>query len=150
MAQTATAPAATTVPPRRQPTPRRGRRERPNWPAGVLASIWLVLVVVPLYYLVSASFRSRQDYLSSNPLKPPADPTLENYRTVFEGGFVTYLVNNLVVTLATVAIHHVAPAAPWARTVAQVGAHGASRAAATPRSVAGTSAGATRRLAGTA
>jgi xylobiose transport system permease protein len=105
VAQTATAPAATTVPPRRQPAPRRrGGRERPNWLAGVLASIWLVLVVVPLYYLVSASFRTRQDYLSSNPLKPPSDPTLENYRTVFEGGFLTYLVNNLVVTLATVAI----------------------------------------------
>ena len=105
MAHTATAPAATMVPPHRQPAPRRGgRRERPNWLAGVLAAIWLVLVVVPLYYLVAASFRSRQDYLSSNPLTPPADPTLENYRTVFEGGFLTYLVNNLVVTLATVAI----------------------------------------------
>lgn len=103
--RTITAPAApggaTAVEPRRR---RRRGRERPNRLAGVLASVWLVLVVVPLYYLVSASFRTRQDYLSSSPLKPPSDPTLDNYRTVFEGGFLTYLVNNLVVTLATVAI----------------------------------------------
>ncbi len=105
MAQTATAPAATTVPAGpRQARGRRGRRERPNWLAGLLATVWLVIVAVPLYCLVSASFRSREDYLTSSPLDPPSDPTLENYTTVFEGGFLTYLVNNVVVTVATVAI----------------------------------------------
>jgi len=91
----------------RQPVrPRRrgGRRERPNWLAGVLATGWLVLVAVPLYYLVTGSLRTRQDYLSSNPLVPPSDPTLENYATVFQGGFPTYLLNTVVVTVATVAI----------------------------------------------
>jgi len=104
--QTISAPpipgGSTAVPPVRRR--RRRARQRPNWLAGVLASIWLVLVVVPLYYLVAASLRSRSDYLSGNPLKPPSDPTLDNYRTVFEGGFLTYLVNNVVVTVATVAI----------------------------------------------
>ena len=105
MAQTTTAPAATAVPPSTRPQRRRRRRrERPNWLAGVLATVWLVIVAVPLYYLVAASFRSRQDYLTSSPLKPPSDPTLDNYRTVFEGGFLTYLLNNVVVTVATVAI----------------------------------------------
>jgi len=105
VAQTTTAPAATAVPPSTRPQRRRRRRrERPNWLAGVLATVWLVIVAVPLYYLVAASFRSRQDYLTSSPLKPPSDPTLDNYRTVFEGGFLTYLLNNVVVTVATVAI----------------------------------------------
>jgi xylobiose transport system permease protein len=105
VAQTATAPAATRVPADRQPQRRRrGRRQRPNWLAGVLATLWLVIVAVPLYYLVSASFRSREDYLTTSPLTPPADPTLANYVTVFEGGFLTYLVNTVVVTVATVAI----------------------------------------------
>jgi len=81
-----------------------GRRQRPNGLAGVLVSIWLVIVAVPLYYLVAASFRSRQDYLSTSPLNPPSDPTIENYQTVFEGGFITYLVNTTIVTVATVLI----------------------------------------------
>ncbi|MGY2129754.1 carbohydrate ABC transporter permease [Blastococcus sp. SYSU DS0617] len=82
--------------------PRGGRR--PNVLAGVGAAVWLVLVAVPLYYLVAGSLRTRQDYLSSNPLLPPSDPTLENYATVLSGDFPTYLVNTLIVTLSTIAI----------------------------------------------
>ena len=90
------------VPP---PAPRRrGRRTPPNWLAGVLASVWLVLVAVPLYYLVAASFRTRSEYLSTSPLMPPTNPTIENYTTVLTGGFAQYLWNNIVVTAATVAI----------------------------------------------
>jgi len=109
VAQTATLPGApagaTAVPPvRRRRGRSAGRRERPNGLAGILAAIWLVIVAVPLYYLVAASFRTRQDYLSTSPLKPPSDPTLENYRTVLQGGFPTYLLNNVIVTVATVLI----------------------------------------------
>lgn len=75
-----------------------------NWPAGASALVWLVLVVGPLYFMVAASLRGRADYLTSNPLKPPSDPTLDNYRTVLGGGFGGYLFNNVVVTAATVAI----------------------------------------------
>lgn len=81
-----------------------GHRGRPNWLAGVLATIWLVLVAVPLYFLVSASFRTRADYLRDNPPPPPPAPTLENYETVLTGDFPTYLLNTVVVTGATVAI----------------------------------------------
>lgn len=95
---------ATAAPAPPRPRRRRRRRERPNVLAGLLSLVWFVLVAVPLYYLVTGSLRTRQDYLSTNPLVPPSDPTLENYRTVFEGGFPTYLLNTVVVTLATVAI----------------------------------------------
>jgi xylobiose transport system permease protein len=95
---------ATPAPARPRRRRGRGRRQRPNWLAGVLATVWLVLVAVPLYYLVSGSLRTRQDYLSTNPLVPPSNPTLENYLTVVEGGFLTYLLNTVVVTAATVAI----------------------------------------------
>ena len=110
MAQTATLPeaptGATALPPvrRRRLGSSGGRRERPNGLAGILAAVWLVIVAVPLYFLVAASFRTRQDYLSTSPLKPPSDPTLENYQTVLQGGFPTYLLNNVIVTVATVAI----------------------------------------------
>ncbi|GAB3364078.1 carbohydrate ABC transporter permease [Modestobacter lapidis] len=106
--RTATLPAAPAGPPVARPPRRRGRaggrRERPNWLAGVLATGWLVLVAVPLYYLVAASFRTRQDYLSTSPLKPPSAPTVENYVTVLQGGFTTYLLNTVIVTVGTVLI----------------------------------------------
>ncbi|MGX5653706.1 carbohydrate ABC transporter permease [Geodermatophilus nigrescens] len=95
-----------------------GRREKPNWLAGVLATVWLVIVAVPLYYLVSASLRTRQDYLSTSPLTPTGEPTGENYSTVLSGGFAQYLLNNVIVTVATVAIV-VAVTVPAAYTVAR-------------------------------
>ena len=79
-------------------------RERPNWLAGVLSLIWFLLVITPIYYLISGSLRTRQDYLTDNPLKLPSNPTFENYRSVFDGGFGRYFVNNIVVTAATVLI----------------------------------------------
>lgn len=79
-------------------------RESPNYLAGVLSVIWLVLVLVPLYFMISSSFRTRSDYLSDNPLKLPTEPTLENYESVFTGGFGRYFLNNVIVTLGTVAI----------------------------------------------
>ncbi|SFF82451.1 carbohydrate ABC transporter permease [Blastococcus tunisiensis] len=89
---------------RRRVWKRRRGTGRPNVLAGVLATIWLIVVAVPLYFLVSASFRTRADYLSDNPLAPPPEPTLENYATVLTGDFPTYLLNTLIVTIATIAI----------------------------------------------
>jgi xylobiose transport system permease protein len=79
-------------------------REKPNYLAGVLSTLWLVLVLVPLYFMISSSFRTRQEYLSDNPLKLPSSPTFENYKSVFSGGFGRYFFNNIVVTVGTVAI----------------------------------------------
>jgi xylobiose transport system permease protein len=85
--------------------PRRPRhRRRPNLVAGAGAAVWLIVVALPLYYLVSSSLRSRTEYLNGNPLALPENPTLENYSTVLEGGFGQYLLNNIIVTAGTVAI----------------------------------------------
>ena len=75
-----------------------------NWPAGISALVWLVVIMGPLYYMVSVSLRRRADYLTSSPLEVPKNLTLDNYRTVLSGGFGGYLFNNIVVTVATVAI----------------------------------------------
>lgn len=96
----AAGPAASVVGPKR----RKVGREKPNYLAGVLSVIWLVLVLVPLYFMISSSFRTRQEYLRDNPLKLPSAPTLENYESVFTGGFGRYFFNNIVVTVGTVAI----------------------------------------------
>ena len=80
------------------------RRDRPNWLSAVLTLLWLVIVLVPVYFLLTASLRDRVGYLEDPPLAWPGSATLDNYRTVLEGGFGRYLFNTVVVTVATVAI----------------------------------------------
>ncbi|MFF6784948.1 ABC transporter permease subunit [Streptomyces sp. NPDC012510] len=65
---------------------------------------WTALVVVPVYWVVVTSLRGSADFTTASPLAPPAQPTLDNYRSVLDGGFTTYLLNSLVVTVAAVAI----------------------------------------------
>jgi xylobiose transport system permease protein len=80
------------------------RRDRPNWLSAVLTLVWLVIVLVPVYFLVTASLRDRVGYLEDAPLAWPSKATLDNYQTVLEGGFGRYLLNTVIVTAATVVI----------------------------------------------
>ncbi|MGW0877764.1 carbohydrate ABC transporter permease [Streptomyces sp. NPDC002740] len=75
---------------------------------GSAALLWTALVVVPVYWLVVTSLRSRTDFTTDSPLALPGRPTLANYRTVLDGDFATYLLNSVVVTVATVAFTVVA------------------------------------------
>jgi xylobiose transport system permease protein len=81
----------------------RGPRRR-NLTGALGAGVWLVLVVVPLYYLVGTALQDRSDYLDRGPLAPPRTLSLENFRAVLEGGFGRYLLNTALVTAGTVAI----------------------------------------------
>jgi raffinose/stachyose/melibiose transport system permease protein len=65
----------------------RGAR-RPNWLGGAAGWLWLLIVIVPIYW--------------TNPLAPPAEPTLDNYNVVIEADFVRYFVNSTIVTLGAV------------------------------------------------
>ncbi|WP_030611470.1 carbohydrate ABC transporter permease [Streptomyces fulvoviolaceus] len=68
-------------------------------PLGALGGlVWLVIVLVPVYWVVVTSLRTREGYFEANPLSVPTDPTLENYRQVLDNGFTHYLLNSLVVT----------------------------------------------------
>nr|WP_030545584.1 carbohydrate ABC transporter permease [Streptomyces albus] len=75
-----------------------------NYPAGFASLIWLLIVGVPLYALLTSTLRTRDDYLDSGALSVPSDPTLDNYRKVFESDFLTYLTNTAIVTVATAAL----------------------------------------------
>ena len=70
---------------------------------GGLAVLWLggLLMVVPFLWMVVSSFKSAQEILSLPPTLLPRDPTLENYRQIFNGGFGRYMLNSVVVTSAT-------------------------------------------------
>lgn len=89
----------TKTPPRR----RRGLNlAQLNWAGGLSGWLWLFIVMVPIYWIVITSFKAQSDYFATNPLAPPVDATLDNYRLVFENDFLRYFLNSTVVTLGAV------------------------------------------------
>lgn len=84
--------------------PVRRRRLKGNPLAGLGSLVWLLIVVVPLYTLVSASLMRQDEALDGDPLAIPSDPTFDNYNTVLDSGFSTLLINTAIVAVATVAI----------------------------------------------
>jgi raffinose/stachyose/melibiose transport system permease protein len=84
---------------RRGTGPVHGRR---NWLGGAFSGVWLLIVMVPIYWIVITSFKSQSTYYQSNPFAPPSEPTLDNYRLVIENDFVQYFINSAVVVIGAV------------------------------------------------
>ncbi|MGC4946678.1 carbohydrate ABC transporter permease [Streptomyces sp. DT224] len=101
-----TRPAARPARPltRTRPATAARRRRWGNPLAGLGSLVWLVLVIVPLYTLVSSSLMHQDEALNGDPLALPTNPTLDNYRTVLDSGFSTMLSNTAIVAAATTAI----------------------------------------------
>lgn len=103
-----TAPAGEAErPPARRPVRARRRashRSRPNLVAGLLAVVWLVIVVVPLYAMVSDGLQQQGTYLSHGPLAPPGSVTGTNFSNALTGGFAGYALHTAIVTAMSVAI----------------------------------------------
>jgi raffinose/stachyose/melibiose transport system permease protein len=79
-----------------------GRVLRFNWLGGTFGWIWLLIVMVPIYWIVITSFKTQANYFITNTFAPPKDPTLENYKTVFENDIVRYFTNSVIVTVGAV------------------------------------------------
>ncbi|MFJ1807800.1 MULTISPECIES: carbohydrate ABC transporter permease [unclassified Streptomyces] len=58
-----------------------------------------MIVLVPVYWVVVTSLRTREGFFDANPLALPTSPTLENYRLVLDSGFTHYLLNSALVTV---------------------------------------------------
>ena len=69
----------------------------------LLALVWLVIVVAPLFYMLVTSLRPQVDYLTGNPWWP-THWTIANYQSVLGGRFATYFINSVIVTVAAVGI----------------------------------------------
>lgn len=81
------------------------RRPRPDAVLGTGgAMLWLLVTLVPIYWMVVGSLRDQAGFLTGNQLAPPAHPTLDNYRLVLHEGFGRYLLNSVVVTTGTVVL----------------------------------------------
>ncbi|MFT4166966.1 MAG: carbohydrate ABC transporter permease [Microlunatus sp.] len=91
----ATATAAVRV----SPTRVKGRY---NYVGGLLAWIWLAVIILPIYYVVITTFKNQGDYFSSNPLSLPIPPTFTAYKQVVEADIGLYFLNSVIVTIGTV------------------------------------------------
>lgn len=89
---------------RSRPATARRRRKWGNPLAGLGSLVWLVIVIVPLYTLISSSLMHQDEALNGDPLAFPTNPTLDNYSTVLDSGFSTMLTNTAIVAVATVVI----------------------------------------------
>jgi raffinose/stachyose/melibiose transport system permease protein len=82
---------------------RRGRgARRPNWLGGAAGWLWLLIVIVPIYWIVITSFKTQSNYFVTNPFAPPTAPTLDNYKVVIEADFARYFINSVIITLGAV------------------------------------------------
>ncbi|MEU8267886.1 carbohydrate ABC transporter permease [Sphaerisporangium sp. NPDC049002] len=79
-------------------------RPRPNHLAGLGSVVWLFIVGLPIYVLISATLQTRSGYSQRGPLSLPGSLTLSNYVDVFSGGFGLYYLNTVIVTAAVVGI----------------------------------------------
>jgi raffinose/stachyose/melibiose transport system permease protein len=72
--------------------------------AFALATLWLIIVIAPLYYMILASFRSQGTYLTANPWVPSGGLSVGSYRTVFAAGLGHYLLNSVILTVACILV----------------------------------------------
>jgi len=87
---------------RRRPLSMRLRRTNPA--AGLAALVWLLIVIVPVYVMVNASLMPQGEALGGKLLEPAAHATFANYSLVLHSGFFHLLLNNIIVTLVTIAL----------------------------------------------
>jgi len=79
-------------------------RRRPNYLAGAGSLVWLFLIGLPLYVMVSATLKSQSEFAQDGPLALPDGFTLDNFTGAFDTGFGRYFLNTLLVTVCVVGI----------------------------------------------
>ncbi len=94
-----------------QPAPTRGaprssmsrRLRRFPWISTLIATVFCVLWVFPVYWMVNTAFKPQSEMLSATPHFFPETPTLENFaRAITQGDFLRYLQNSVIVVAGAV------------------------------------------------
>lgn len=73
-----------------------------NWIGGAFGWVWLLVVLLPIYFVIITSVKSISTYFGSNPVLPTTPLALQNYKDVIEADFGTYLGNSVIVAVGTV------------------------------------------------
>lgn len=96
------------APPRRDPAARlagSGYASRPaRFVAWLLATLWLCVVLFPIYYMVLNSFRSQPQYLTANPWLPTGGLSFSSWQAVFSSGTDLWrdFLNSLIYAAGTI------------------------------------------------
>jgi raffinose/stachyose/melibiose transport system permease protein len=72
--------------------------------ASFFAVLWLLITGLPFYYLIVTSFKSLGDFLSGSLFKMPATWEVSNYVKVFQGDFLRYLLNSVILVVVSLAL----------------------------------------------
>jgi raffinose/stachyose/melibiose transport system permease protein len=72
-----------------------------NYIGAILGLLWLVIALLPVYWMVITSFRKQSSYLTADPMIP-TKPTIAQYHRVIDVGFLSYLKNSGILTFAVV------------------------------------------------
>jgi raffinose/stachyose/melibiose transport system permease protein len=73
--------------------------------AFILGTLWLVVVLLPIYYMVLTSFRSQSQYLSANAWLPTGGLSLSSWAAIFSGtGLWTDFLNSVVFAAGTIVV----------------------------------------------
>lgn len=75
-----------------------------RWLAGGLGWLWLLIVILPIYYIIITSLRTQASFYTENPLLPTAHPTIRAYISVFQNDFWQYFLNTVIITVVAVAV----------------------------------------------
>ncbi len=88
----------TAVRPKRVPAPTlsgvRGRSKAFRFASFVLGTVWLVVVLGPIYYMILTSFRDSTQYLTANAWLPTGPLTLSSYTAMFHGSGIGSLLRD--------------------------------------------------------
>lgn len=69
-----------------------------------LVTIVLVIVLFPIYWMVTMSFKPPVEYVSRNPSLVPIKPTLSHYVSLWKHKFTRYLMNTIIISLSATMI----------------------------------------------
>lgn len=68
----------------------------------LVALIWLVLMIYPLFFSIQISLKSQTEFLTSSPQSLPSQPVWGNYPSVLQKGFYKYFFNSVIVAFFSV------------------------------------------------
>lgn len=90
---------------RRKSAPGRKLRLIPDWGVYLIIAGFLVIELFPLLWMLSTSFKSPDEYFTSQVRWTPSNPTLDHYSSIFTDlKFGQFMLNSLVVTGAATAL----------------------------------------------